>query len=364
MLNQIIRVPKNILATFEDSDAVKEFESILHAGANSFIKSALICIADSQDLQLCTTQSLISGCLRSAALGLSLDPALRQAYLVPRKGLACFQPHYAGLYDLAVRTNLYRWINVSPIHRGERVLQDPQSGIHYRTLEGHDIIMSPNSGMNRLHVDRMRDVTDGRNTEPVIGYLGYFQTLKGYEKTAWMTLGEIQAHALLWSPGSYNSPKGAWQSKAKRPIMEMKTVFIALSKFMDLSNSASAKLKNALDAESLDDENAITVIPTDPDPVPAAAPVSEFPDPDLIYPAAQELIIESAAPGPSRAVPNESVSDYEWAAFTKVVERASRAGIVVRDYNRLKMTASLINGATAYLTGAIEKADKEKNEHT
>jgi recombination protein RecT len=256
---QLIKVPAPILTVFEDSDTVKQFEAILHAGTNAFVKSALITIAASPDLMSCTPNSLANGTLRSAALGLSLDPALRQAYLVPRptkKGVmqACFQPHYSGLYDLAVRTNKYRFISVSPIYVGETVLENVQTGIHVYVREGSNTLLAANPGVDGLHPG-FRDVTNGKNTAKVRGYLGYFKTMKGFEKSVWMTLEEIQAHAILWSPASYKSEKGAWQDPKKRPIMEMKTVFIALSKFMDLSGEDNSKLRGAIDdAVSLEED--------------------------------------------------------------------------------------------------------------
>ena len=67
-----------------------------------------------------------------------------------------------------------------------------------------------------------------------------------------------------------------------------------------------------------------------------------------------ELVIESTAPGPMK--PNLIITDGEWERFSKLVQQAANAGIVVRDYNRSKMTPDLINGATNYLRQAMEKA--------
>ena len=339
MLNQIIKVPEKINKVFTDSEVIEQFKTILNGGTNSFIQSAMIAIAASEDLMNCTPQSLVIGSLRSAALGLSLDPALRQAYLVPRPlnqiWTACFQPHYNGLYDLAVRTNRYKYISVSPIHKGETVLEDPLTGLHVYQLEGRQTLMAPNPGANGLHPE-LRDVTSGKNTDPVIGYLGYFQTLKGYQKSVWMTVKEIHAHALLWSPGSYKSSKGAWQDPKKVPIMEMKTVFIALSKFMDLSGEDNSKLREAINATA--EEEPITVEVED---VTESAP--------------EELEIESSVPGPSRAVVNQRISDFEWTTFTKLVERAQRAGIPIKEYNREKMTPDFLNKSTIFYQDQLAK---------
>jgi recombination protein RecT len=353
MTSPITALPERVLTVFEDDATIAEFKKILQGGTNAFIKSALICIASSSELMNCSPNSLANGALRSAALGLSLDPALRQAYLVPRKGVACFQPHYAGLYDLAVRTNQYRYISVMPIHQGERVLQDPQTGLHYWARGGSETLFAPVQGEGGLRIDNMRDVTSGSPTAPVIGYLGYFKTKHGFEKSVWMTLVEIQTHALTWSPASYNSKYGAWQDPKKRPTMEMKTVFIKLSKFMDLSGGASSKLREALqedetvEAETID---AIEPVYEDIDEVDQAFPLDDV----------AELPIESTIPGPMRkpvtTVANETTGgDGAWDDFQKLVEQAKEAGLNLPLYERDKMDAKRIEYAGMYIIQQLEK---------
>jgi len=379
--NQIIKVPEKIMTVFEDSDAIRQFEAILHTRTNAFIRSALIVIADSPDLMNCTPQSLVSGTLRSATLGLSLDPALRQAYLVPRPlknvWTACFQPPYHALYHLAVRSDEYRHISVIPIQQGGRVIENPQTGIHYWTRGGSDVLFSPVQGEGGLKAENMRDVTGGKPTSAVIGYLGYFKTLKGFEKSVWMTIPEIHKHALTWSPGSYNSAKGGWQDARKRPVMEMKTVFIALSKFMDLSGDESRNLKDAIEEDLLTEPEEMIDAQTEPVYVdiqeeevtkpkrPAKDIIAEltgenfeqdFPQPEG---AVTELIVESTAPGPQRAVRNDIITDSAWENFTRLVEKANKAGIVTRSYNRNEMTATLVYGQYNDLSKRIAKLAKK-----
>lgn len=236
---------------FAAPDVFSQFEVILSRDTNSYLQSAMIVISDNPNLLECTPQSLVKSALRSASLGLSLDPALRQAYMIPRKvkGVltACFQPHYHGLYDLAVRTNKYRNISVMPIYEGEQVFENMQTGIHvWQTDTGLTASPMQRDGL------QLRNVTSGKQNSPVIGYLGYFKTFKGFEKSVWMTIKEIHAHAQKWAPDNYKSQYGAWQDEKKRPYMEMKTVFLALSKFMDLSGSDNSKLKEAIEAETID----------------------------------------------------------------------------------------------------------------
>nr|WP_236844378.1 recombinase RecT [Bordetella sp. 02P26C-1] len=54
-------------------------------------------------------QSVINAVTNVAAIGISLNPARRQAYLVPRDGRICLDISYMGLIDLAVATGSITW---------------------------------------------------------------------------------------------------------------------------------------------------------------------------------------------------------------------------------------------------------------
>lgn len=48
--------------------------------------------------------------LSIASIGLSLNPALREGYLVPRGGKICFDPSYIGFIKLATDTGAIEWV--------------------------------------------------------------------------------------------------------------------------------------------------------------------------------------------------------------------------------------------------------------
>lgn len=54
-------------------------------------------------------QSVIDAVTNIAAIGISLNPAKKQAYLVPRKGAICLDIGYQGLLDLAIDSGSIRW---------------------------------------------------------------------------------------------------------------------------------------------------------------------------------------------------------------------------------------------------------------
>ncbi len=54
-------------------------------------------------------QSVVDAVTNIAAIGISLNPAKKQAYLVPRDGRICLDISYMGLMDLAMATGSIRW---------------------------------------------------------------------------------------------------------------------------------------------------------------------------------------------------------------------------------------------------------------
>lgn len=64
--------------------------------------------------------SVISAVANIAAIGLSLNPAKKQAYLVPRKGAICLDIGYIGLLDLAIESGSIRWGQAELVHQADR----------------------------------------------------------------------------------------------------------------------------------------------------------------------------------------------------------------------------------------------------
>ncbi|MGQ7247563.1 recombinase RecT [Halomonas sp. V046] len=54
-------------------------------------------------------QSVVNAVTNIAAIGISLNPAKKQAYLVPRDGKICLDISYIGLMDLAMAAGSIRW---------------------------------------------------------------------------------------------------------------------------------------------------------------------------------------------------------------------------------------------------------------
>jgi recombination protein RecT len=166
--------------------------------AGAYISSVLLAVANSKDLQDCTIGSIYISALRAATLRLSVDPSTGQAYLVPFKKSATLIVGYKGLYDMAVRTSKYRYINVSPIYEGQTITPHPVSGLV--TIEG---------------------IGGKKVSDRVIGWLGAFEMRDGFAHTLYMTVEECQAHGAKYSK-TYQSDGSLWKKESAK--MEKKTV--------------------------------------------------------------------------------------------------------------------------------------------
>jgi recombination protein RecT len=248
---------------FRNPEILQRFTELLGQRGKSYVESVLIAVSDSDSLSACTPQSIFRSALRAASLELSCDPSAREAYLIARnkkvkavkdsagkiiqperwEKRAEFQPHYHGLYNLAMRTGKYWVINVSPVYEGSDVYENTLTGLH--TVITENGLPTANAQLSGL-----RKVSD-RVGKRTIGWLGYFKTTKGAEKSVYMTVEEIEKHASIHSPG-YANDDSLWAKNSKhRGVMEMKTVLISLLKWADMSGKESEKLRDAM--KSVDD---------------------------------------------------------------------------------------------------------------
>ncbi len=226
-----IQVSKSHLRGVMFSDRIIErFEQALgRPNVRPYISSVLLAVAQDEKLQECTELSIIASALKCAALGLRVDPEVREAYLVPFKDnkknimKATLIIHYMGLYNMAVKTGLYRYINVAEIYEGQNVVEAFPSGFH--------------------------SITGNKTSDVVVGLIGAFEMLSGFAKTVYMSLEEIHAHAKKHSR-SYGSSWGMWTKNP--PLMEKKTLYRVLLGWAIKSSGQQGKLGEALDADEME----------------------------------------------------------------------------------------------------------------
>lgn len=164
------------------ADNTKNYLSnVLRDNAKAFTANITALVSSNTNLQRCEPTSLIYAGIKATALDLPLDQNLGFAYVIPYENRkagkveAQFQLGYKGYIQLAIRSGQFRTINVVEIRDGELV------------------------GFNLLTGEMMFEAVENREQKPVIGYAAYFKLLNGFEKTLYMTTGEMQAHAKRYS---------------------------------------------------------------------------------------------------------------------------------------------------------------------
>lgn len=200
------------IKNYMTSPEVKErFAEMMGANAIYYLNQVLILVANDAKLQECEPQSILVAAMRAASLRLSVDVSSGQAWIIPYrdnrdggKMKAQFQLGYKGVYELAQRTNKYRFINVIEIFEGEELQVNRMTGLH--TIHG-----KPTPGKKPV----------------TIAWMLYFQlAVSGFEKTYPMTVKEIADHANRYAHANYVNPKSKWNDEHERPKMEMKTVLM------------------------------------------------------------------------------------------------------------------------------------------
>lgn len=101
------------------------FESIAATDGNlvTYQREALFAmqIFDKSDyLQKCSPQSIRSAVTNVASVGLTLNPAMKLAYLVPRKGVACLDISYIGLVKIATDSGGVLAVSAIPVRANDQ----------------------------------------------------------------------------------------------------------------------------------------------------------------------------------------------------------------------------------------------------
>lgn len=82
--------------------------------------------------------SLVSAVVNVAAIGISLNPAEKEAYLVPRNGAVCLDISYVGLMRLATDTGQVEWVQADVVYAGDHfrmVGLDKQPEHHFNAFD-------------------------------------------------------------------------------------------------------------------------------------------------------------------------------------------------------------------------------------
>lgn len=171
----------------------KRFDELLGKRSPQFISSIVSLMnADSalMDAFHDAPVTIIQSALQAASFDLPINPALGYAYIVPFRNSkrnrmeASFIMGYKGMLQLALRTGVYKRINVVDVRAGE--------------LKSYDRLRED------IELEFIED-EDEREKAPIIGYVGYFQMVNGMEKTIYMTVKQLEAHEKKFRHGNYMS---------------------------------------------------------------------------------------------------------------------------------------------------------------
>lgn len=143
-------------------------------------------VATNPAIAECESSTILSSALLGHSLGLVPSPQLGQYYFVPFKDrrngrtTATFVIGYKGYVQLAVRSGMYKNLNVLEVKEGELKMFN-------RLTEEYEF--------EWIDDDTKREAT------PTIGYVAYFEYITGFHKMLYWTKDKMKAHALRYSQG-------------------------------------------------------------------------------------------------------------------------------------------------------------------
>lgn len=117
---------RNIATIQSDIYGTKDqFQAVLSDNSVNFDREAgfAIQVIEQNDyalrIAMGNRQSVINAVVNLGAIGLSLNPAKKQAYLVPRDGKICLDISYMGLIDLAVQDGAVKWAKAELVYAAD-----------------------------------------------------------------------------------------------------------------------------------------------------------------------------------------------------------------------------------------------------
>lgn len=236
--------------------------------ASRFIANISSAVAVNPALQECDAGTILSGALLGESLQLSPSPQLGQFYLVPFKDnknnrvVAQFQLGYKGYIQLAVRSGMYKKINVSSIKEGELIDYNPIT--------------------EELQFKPIKDPKVRENT-PTIGYYAWFEYVTGFVKEIYWSKEKMEAHALEFSKG-YQAKKGYTFWEKDFDSMAYKTMLrqliskwgIMSIEMQDAYSKDMATIHEDGNVDYVDNSEGFEEIPSTPTPV--VAEINELED--------------------------------------------------------------------------------------
>lgn len=115
-MNAITTIQNQIYALKHDFQAVLVDRSLNFEREAGFAVQTITGNSYATGIAKSNPQSVVNAVTNIAAIGISLNPAKKQAYLVPRDGKICLDISYMGLIDLAMNTGSIKWAQAALVH--------------------------------------------------------------------------------------------------------------------------------------------------------------------------------------------------------------------------------------------------------
>lgn len=241
-----------MLNAFLDREGMnKRFHELLGKRTPQFVSSLVSLINATPQLQKAFYEApitIVQSALKAASYDLPIDPALGYAYIVPfnnkqpdgtKRAEAQFILGYKGMIQLALRTGVYKTINVSDVRVGEVKSYDRLKG--------------------EIDIDWIED-DEEREQTPIAGYVGYYKLINGTEHTLYMTIKQIDAHEKKHRKGQYRG-KG-WNDDydamcQKTVLRKLISKWGIMSIDYQTANAATVAAADAIAKNQLDDDDLI-----------------------------------------------------------------------------------------------------------
>lgn len=242
---------KRFNACIANTSTQDYLKAVLNNKKDAFVANVTALVTNNTQLQDCAPMSVIYAAIKATALDLPLEPSLGCAYVIPYKNNklgrtdAQFQLGAKGLLQLAIRSGQFKLINVTDIREGE--------------VKGYDLLTG------EINIAGLPN----RESLPVVGYAAFFRLVNGFEKTLYMTVAELEAHASRYSQTfkadkKYGSSSSKWSDDFD--AMAKKTVLkLLLAKYAPKSVEMQMVNKAIADDQVVVNENNVEQYLDNPD---------------------------------------------------------------------------------------------------
>lgn len=208
-------------------------------------KNSVIMAASDEKLkdEVKDAKSVWEASLKAATLKLSLDPVLKQGFLIPRAKKATFQPSVRGLWTLAKRSGKLKKDITEAVYSDEFVSYDPFN---------KEIKLIP----PKLSGERYK-----ATAEPM-GYFSKYILKDGYEDLVFKTKEEMEKWRDRYS-AMYNKNRSNSRWTTHFDEMALKTVAGILLRRSDLLSPKDQRVLNEIEEEENTVADIVDEIPED-----------------------------------------------------------------------------------------------------